>query len=797
MSTFNLNNQTFSDSGSIARSVSDSFYPQNQIRLKGTSDSLTGRSRMKTLTTRSLSDALSGDVLFTSLKSTNVAMNQMMDSSLNRALVGFSESGFTTGATYSIPNPEDTNNTARLTGGMAVSRNIVDSIAGRKLMSGFVNRAARSISSDYSTYSSFPQGGTPHSNTPYPIDGANPSGGSRTILLETSFSAQEKTWYLERANVLKNTGLLASNDGSSLINGFNFDIPDDLENLTSTKTRFPNVTDSSAISQDIITAAAQKAYVCPALIELLIYLSSKIVFGGGFGLHRAANPDQMGTNTSTLGSGESISDHALGRGYDLMKVGNINQTLYDLNEGISNVDIYRSGLEVFLTAISAAPTHLIPDFIAISSFLTAEYGILEEGGFEEETAIVKTKYPNLRYVNFHADDTHRNHIHMSFSGGRSGVYTGAGGQMSAGGAGIGGSGLPTYDEVDRGAESRPSTGSDSSNYYTRLGELNTTVGAGANNGYVAPASNEPAGNAFITYIRKTLLENPFNTLLGDVGGQTGGVAFGVSALSPDLNSPKYTKNYLNSPEETMDRSEILNLLRLTIMTDELAALFTMLAAREGGNHPASVNVTQAGDNWSYGIFQVNLTMSSHAERIFDLPYPSFRSDVGWKLGLKNWQSVGLTAENATSRFDIVKYEELAKLGDTSPITLFDPDLFIPINQAYTMYPVANPEGNNFSGRKLGEVLERSYIFRPWGDYTPGGPPYGWITNTRFSSAVEIYQLTGKSEGTLRQFLLDVYEKDPAAKNAVSADYIQNWMDGYYYPGKVEGGRWLPLPIEAP
>lgn len=820
MSTFNFDKESISDSGAIARSISDSIYPSNQIVVKGTSDSTRGVSRNKTLTNQGLAEALSGDVLFTSLKSTNVAMNQLMDSSLNRALTGFSEAGFTTGATYSIPNPDKTNSTAKLTGGMAVSRNIVDSIAGRKLMSGFVNKAAKSISNDYSTFSSYPQGGgTPHSTTPYSLDGASLGGGSRAVLLDSVFSAAEKTWYMERANILKNTGMLYSNDANQLINGYNFDIPDDLQTLYTTKTEYPNMTDSSVLSRELIQAPLQKAYVCPALIELLIYLSSKIVIEGGFGLHRATNQNQMGPNNSPLEEGDSVTDHALGRGFDIMKVGNINQTLYNLQEGVSNPDIYRSGLEAFLTVLAAAPGHLLPDFMAISVSLQTEYGILDEG-FEEETANIKVKYPTLKYINFHSDATHKNHIHISFSGARSGVYVGSGGAMSTGGIGIPYGTpdtnerlAPTSSEQFRTADSyeRESQNLNTSSYYSRLAELNTTVGAGENNGYVAPpaasSSPAPAGNAFITFIRKTLLENPFQTMLPTQNpSPLPGYAIGSIALTADLNIPKYTDNYQTRISDRLTGPEVFNLLRLTVMSDEAACLFCIIGGREGGSSPAALNIDR-GNDWSVGMFQTNLRNGAHGEKDFYMA-TSGRLEKGWKLGFKNWQSYigefGQTGENFnTVAYDIVDRLEADSPGSFERRTLVDSDLFIPINQAYMLHMVI--KSSNFSGVKLGEVLETSFIFSPWGDYGEdkgngyfSGQPYGWITNLRFSSAIPFYEATGGSESQLRQWVLDVYSKDPSASNFRSAEYIEDWVNGYYFPATyVPGSGWRADEPEAP
>lgn len=776
MSTFNFDNQSVYDSGSITRSISESFYRNGEIKIKNTSQSEAGPSRTRTLTTRSLSEALSGDVLFTSLKSSNVAMNQLLDSSINKALTGFSEAGFTTGSGYTIPNPENINSTAKLTGGAAVARNISESIAGKKLMEGFVRKAAANISADSSTYNSYPAPGE-HQPTSYTPDGTNISGGSRVIALESNMTADEKTWLTERATILKNTGNINGGDTSGLVNGFSFDIPDDLTTIYATKTYYPGVTDSSAVPSEIIKASSQKAYVCPALIELMIYLSSKIQIRGGFGLYRATDQSKMGPNISPLADGDSITDHALGRGFDIVQVGDLNGTLYNLeSEGPTNPDVYRSGLEVFLTALSGAPSHLLPDFIAMSILLQAEYGILDDG-FEPDSVIIKTKFPNLKYINFNCDATHKNHIHMSFSGGRSGVYTGPSGAMSTGGSAVPsvpqGSG-PVVDDGFRKDDTDASSG------------IRGTSSSGA----IGGTTTTDAGNSFITFVRKTLLENPFGAPATGEPGSIPGAVLGSIAITGDLADTKFTSNYSTSSSSSLTGPELFQLLSLTVMSPEAAALFCIIGGREGGARPAAVNINKGSGDWSFGMFQINLkTDSGHGKKTFDLPLPSLNRVLGWQLAFKDWQANGINDSNFMT--EAFNYAE--GLSSSDKIALFDPNVFIPINQSYMLHTVIRSQP--FSGIKLGSVVESGYIFSPWGDYG-GGPPYGWITNLRFSAAVELYQGASGTEQQLKQWVLDVYEKDPSAGSSKSAEYISDWVEGYYYPAGWDNG-WVIKDIEAP
>ena len=442
----NINNSQMANSKSITNAIFDSYYPKSKnfpngkIVVENTSFGKNGVSG-RTLTSRTISEAISGDVLYRSPKFATTFYNKSIGSSLNSLITAGSESTFDSPSILEIQDPENvtftlsekgTPTVATLKGGAAFTRILAESIVGKQAGSSFVQNAGESL------YDNYISSGTrsdqdPASTDPDASIGNNPGApgaGGRMVVLSSQITAEEKGWILERGKVLADTGLFEGR-GSSLKSGWSFDI---LNGLTGIKTKdgaseFPGIdpaTNTIDVSQETIDAPPQTAYIAPALIEFLIMLSSKISYYAGFGTSRFTDDSVKNHMTNN----NSLSAHGFGRAVDISSVTSKQGVLYDVWNNAGNLDIYRNFMEVFLTAINSMPMHLIPDLLGFAGPLKTEYGVTE--GKDAEDAAIKLRFPNLKYVRWYPADDHLNHLHVSFSPARAGIYTGPGGAFTTG-----------------------------------------------------------------------------------------------------------------------------------------------------------------------------------------------------------------------------------------------------------------------------------------------------------------------------------------------------------------------------
>lgn len=817
MSTFNFDNEKIKTSESIFAEISRSFYPDDQIVVKKTSAAEAGVSRERTLTSRTLADAISGDALFRSPKFALTYYNKSLSSSLNSLITGGSEAAFTSGSIYKIENPEDPNGTATISGGAAFSRAIVDSISGRKAGSDYIRRAASSISNDYSTYTSYPASSMnasgSHSSPDMPV--GNMSMGGRTAVTASTISTEELTWLKERAQVLYDFGTVHDR-ANGLLNGFQFDVPNNFTELTLTGTHYPGIPNVNRLDPSLITADVQTIYVAPTLIELLIFLNTKIVIKGGFGFQRGIS--SQGANGAGLQDGGYLTDHALGRAFDIDGIGVIGGEFYDLwNEGPSNADVYRSGLELLFNTLSTAPAHLIPDYFKVSNLLTSELGLTTRqvdgevsNGYEEEGSPLKIKYPVLRYCNVDSDTEHRNHIHISINSSRAGYYIGPGGT-------IGGS-APTYELVETvPGETRPVAAMmldsevETSTFTTQTlnnvvetvpGELrpraaltgSPATGASSSTDFWSnPAPTTVTG--FLAYVKWLRSQNPFRpkSMVGTGLNPDSGLTVSTQIVIPSsLNDVKFTKTYAGDPSTALDPGDVYAMLRLTAFSDEIGAIFTALAKRESNFHPGSCNINRGSGDWSLGLWQLNMLPKGLGSMRLWLPLPSTASYYGWQLGLKDWQTIDFGSINVSdniSRDEDEQYESVVwpkaeALEASNRYTLVNSVIFHPLNQVYALFNVLT--GQELRDQRIGDTPE--YRFRPWGDYG-GGPPYGFISNLDFQLIADLYAGTGKPISDIQNWVLEMFSGP--GSDSKSAEYAEDWANGWYYPVEWEGG-WKAL-----
>jgi hypothetical protein len=95
----------------------------------------------------------------------------------------------------------------------------------------------------------------------------------------------------------------------------------------------------------------------------------------------------------------------------------------------SGVEPYKVHFENLLLKLSTAPQHILPDFIMVNSWVGQEYA---NGKTNGTISKLSSRYPNLKFVKIILDaDSHSDHIHMSFSPQRGGIYVGENGALSA------------------------------------------------------------------------------------------------------------------------------------------------------------------------------------------------------------------------------------------------------------------------------------------------------------------------------------------------------------------------------
>lgn len=86
-----------------------------------------------------------------------------------------------------------------------------------------------------------------------------------------------------------------------------------------------------------------------------------------------------------------------------------------------SADVYLKGLNILLAQIEALPQEIHPDLIVVSDLLAAQLGVKK--GLEDANSGIRLAFPNIaKHTNFHSDQHHRNHIHVSFGAKRAGSF---------------------------------------------------------------------------------------------------------------------------------------------------------------------------------------------------------------------------------------------------------------------------------------------------------------------------------------------------------------------------------------
>ena len=439
-SDLNFTVEDLTDSKSAAQKMTDSFYPNGKAVYTNTTQS-TEDNPSRSLTSADPIRVLQGDGIY---RNPAFAVNgyiQNVKSSMH-SIIGVASD---IDDSVKIPDPADPTKT--LSGAAARQEIAKQSLLTTGYAPGGFESTVKAMvgsssmtdsgTSATDTYGLVGEKGIKHSAkgyTTYSDPGTEVlNGGSRAIALESELSDQEKKVYDSKLKELHSKANFAGSTLSTF--SINFDRnkyttteggkkitnSQDLKSLGFAVTSWGGYkSDGTSLgSQTIeqIGTGIQQCRVSAALIELLLRITDKIYIYGEQGTGRGI----VGSNFSALTKEDnSVSDHAFGRGFDIFNIGVTKAQAIDLKK--INKKEYRQALELMLTHIQNLPPSLQPDLIVISSDLITDLGINEKG-LEDANSQIRKQFPNIApHVNFGADGSHRNHIHISFGPVRAGSF---------------------------------------------------------------------------------------------------------------------------------------------------------------------------------------------------------------------------------------------------------------------------------------------------------------------------------------------------------------------------------------
>jgi cell wall-associated NlpC family hydrolase len=214
------------------------------------------------------------------------------------------------------------------------------------------------------------------------------------------------------------------------------------------------------------------------------------------------------------------------------------------------------------------------------------------------------------------------------------------------------------------------------------------------------------------------------------------------------------KNYADSPNETISRESLYELLRTTVMTDESAALFMGIVGRESGFRPVAINGGWRrsngtySDEYSIGLFQVNLLVGSHGGKRINIPFGP-RGDPytveGWRLTCANHPSIGTLNSNNVNDFlkNILGRINQGSINDAKKVSYASRDIWVPWNQVSLLYSTILKEGTwTLNSPKLDPATYGGNIYSAWGDYGGGK---GFMNGVDYDIVIGMYLRTGKPE----------------------------------------------------
>lgn len=754
--TFNINNASLSNSVSFANTIFNDYYPGGKSPVKNTSASLAPPVLGRTLSTATISSMINGDVFSRHPKYATKALSTSISTSLNTLITGgasIAEEAFD----QPVNNPEsqfESEESLKLTGAAAYNRIMAQSIAGKNLGLSFVEESIQNMKEIEVQRKSGATADENGSTSGAPANAANPSqemqsAGKRNVAFIAELSAEENAWFQERLTLLRSKYQSAISDHSK-IGGFRFDIPNEWANGpirigNGEDTHFPDAKVASEerfLSDEVILdspGSGSNAYICPALIEFLLLMHEKNIYISG-SLDAGRDPKQYYDKAVAQGSDRTfLSDHVFGRAIDIFFVGKDNNTPVSLGP-VPPKEVYDQAVQILIEAMAEIPQYLLPDLFVVSSDLGLDYGITGSG-LEPATAQVKLNKPYLQYVNFMPDSAHKNHIHLSFSGMRSGRYVGPGGAMVI--ANTTTVSAPTSES----AASAP-------------GEV-YVPGIGVFRPSPVPEKirKNYYGDWGATLSRLDVFDMLRSTAFSDeVAAIFAGIIVRESGGHPTSCNP--------------------NALSGDFMSLGIFQINMGVGGYRKNRQGVVTTTPQSG--------------AAHGKKTYELTDANGKQQVqGWQIAIKNWESVFPGEPKPTidnyNRVMTEKYESLrASTGSYNGTVeimreLVDHRFWIPLNQGWAMYTFRTGQLPQFGASKLGMSTSNGYQFGAWGDYR-GKEPYGWISGVSFSNCAEVYRTIGKTDENLKDWVRSVYKDDPSTfgDTVWSRAYIEQWLSGQVF-----------------
>jgi hypothetical protein len=461
-SDFNFNLEDLSDGKSVVSKMKSSFYPENQQVVKGTSASMDGEVG-RSLMSRDPAKIIQGDGVFRNPAFALAGYEQNTKSAMHTILsMGADLDDETT-----VVDPDDPTKTLKGSQArMEIARKSVMSTGfapggfETSLKTFVATKVSTSTGGDSAAGATTGAAGTgtgtvttstganqPHSNAPYdPSTTAQVlNNSSRKIAFADTMDATEKAIYdkkitelLTKANfktegtgdiTVFKSGFKLSFNQSGTVNGvLSQAASNKVQNISSLgfdiyqSGYYVEKNGKYAFQKDKIEGLGtgdKTVLMAPTLVEFLLRITDHLYIMGDTGVWRGIAGPNFSKLTQT---NTSVSDHSFGRGFDIKKIGLTTANVsYTLNNPVPPPGKYLAALDIFLSHVEQLPQNLHPDLIVVSGDLETELGIVE--GLESSSSPIRLKHPNLApFTNIHCDNSHRNHIHVSWSSSRCGSF---------------------------------------------------------------------------------------------------------------------------------------------------------------------------------------------------------------------------------------------------------------------------------------------------------------------------------------------------------------------------------------
>jgi hypothetical protein len=418
-------------------------YPDNEVLVKNTSASEKGYED-RGLVSHTVESIMSGNALYRDPSIPLVAYNRLTSSSLDSQLAFAADYAANNGdknvpdeQKFSFPNPTYTgkkDDQRFVTGQGAFESAVASSVLGTSYAPGYFQQKAESYKYLMKNNTEFDNGeDSSPDGEPYSIDPDATSLGSAVNGFPAAFvgdlNQEQKKVYEDLIFKLNSNGNIEVS-GKAQIFYINANAKDkktlseynDYGYSDGTTRKLKTVEKFLDLPDDNTSAFYPSLSLMLCLLELTS--SNGIYLSGGFGTHRGSNLVQAfmtNMDQSTL----SVTDHAFGRGFDIMLIGSTKDSRKSLESLISKPIEWKEQFEVFLSKLSSLPVYLQPDSIVFGRECFMQYLNPEDDPNRSKIKeILLNKFPGLgKHISFGTDkegSTHSNHVHMSFGWSRAG-----------------------------------------------------------------------------------------------------------------------------------------------------------------------------------------------------------------------------------------------------------------------------------------------------------------------------------------------------------------------------------------